>query len=44
MTRSRDTGAFGHLGKNKNLIINGGFDIWQRGTSFTDLSGYGADR
>jgi len=28
----------------KNLIINGGFDVWQRGTSFTSLNGYGADR
>lgn len=30
----------------KNLIINGGFDVWQRGTSFTSLGNqaYSADR
>ena len=30
----------------KNLIINGGFDVWQRGTSFTSTSvnEYSADR
>ena len=28
----------------KNFLINGGFDIWQRGTTFTNPSGYTADR
>jgi len=32
------------LGGRKNLIINGGFDVWQRGTSFTATSVYSADR
>jgi len=28
----------------KNFLINGGLDFWQRGTSFTNPSGYTADR
>ena len=28
----------------KNFLINGGMDFWQRGTSFTNPSGYTADR
>jgi hypothetical protein len=28
----------------KNLLINGGFDVWQRGTSFTNTSQYTVDR
>lgn len=38
--------GFGPLSGNRNKIINGNFDVWQRGTSFADISGaaYLADR
>jgi hypothetical protein len=34
----------GSIEAGKNFVINGGFDIWQRGTSFTQTGGFTADR
>lgn len=54
MTRSRDVSAVqNNLGvaippavAGKNVVINGGFDVWQRGTTFTSpaTNAYTADR
>jgi hypothetical protein len=52
MTRARDVadvqdnlgGAVPPFVAGKNKIINGDFGVWQRGTSFTNLQGFFADR
>jgi hypothetical protein len=43
MSKSRElAGNAGNINAPKSLLINGGFDVWQRGTSQT-TSGYGSD-
>lgn len=34
----------GETFSNPNLLINGGFQVWQRGTDFIGIEGYSADR
>lgn len=36
--------AYASVQVGKNALINGAFDIWQRGTSFAGLNAYGPDR
>jgi len=45
MTRAYDNAADARFPSGRrNLLINGGFDVWQRGTSFTADNVYTADR
>jgi hypothetical protein len=41
---STSTGLRYQAAFNGNAVINGGFDFWQRGTSFAGVSAYTADR
>jgi hypothetical protein len=43
-TQQNTGGAVAGVTAGKNAVINGGFDIWQRGTSFASTAGYLADR
>lgn len=45
MSNARDIARVGDIVGRKNAIINGNFDIWQRGSSFTAVNNaYSADR
>jgi hypothetical protein len=38
MTNARNTSNIPNAGGNRNMIINGGMDVWQRGTSFATIA------